>query len=61
MGIGDQPGVMAHSLGRQGWADLCSRPAWPTKQVLGQPGLHRETLSQKNNNKSQMMEKMSSK
>jgi hypothetical protein len=24
-----------------------SRPAWSTKQVLGQPGLHRETLSLK--------------
>jgi hypothetical protein len=23
-----------------------SRPAWSTEQVLGQPGLHRETLSQ---------------
>jgi hypothetical protein len=27
---------------------LSSRPAWSTKCVPGQPGLHRETLSQKN-------------
>jgi hypothetical protein len=27
---------------------LSSRPAWSTKWVPGQPGLHRETLSQKN-------------
>jgi len=26
-----------------------SRPAWSTEQVLGQPGLHRESLSQKTN------------
>jgi hypothetical protein len=26
---------------------LSSRPAWSTKRVPGQPGLHRETLSQK--------------
>jgi hypothetical protein len=26
---------------------LSSRPAWSTKWVPGQPGLHRETLSQK--------------
>jgi hypothetical protein len=26
---------------------LSSRPAWSTKSVPGQPGLHRETLSQK--------------
>jgi hypothetical protein len=30
---------------------LSSRPAWSTEYVLGQPGLHRETLSQKNKNK----------
>jgi hypothetical protein len=27
---------------------LSSRPAWSIKQVPGQPGLYRETLSQKN-------------
>jgi hypothetical protein len=26
---------------------LSSKPAWSTEQVSGQPGLHRETLSQK--------------
>jgi hypothetical protein len=30
---------------------LSLRPAWSTEGVLGQPGLHRETLSQKNKNK----------
>jgi hypothetical protein len=30
---------------------LSSRPAWSTEWVPGQPGLHRETLSQKNKNK----------
>jgi hypothetical protein len=30
---------------------LSSRPAWSTKWVPGQPGLHRETLSRKKNKK----------
>ena len=30
---------------------LSSRPAWSTKWVPGQPGLHRETLSRKNKTK----------
>jgi hypothetical protein len=30
---------------------LSSRPAWSTKRVPGQPGLHRETISQKNQKK----------
>jgi hypothetical protein len=30
---------------------LSSRPAWSTEWVPGQPGLYRETLSQKNKNK----------
>jgi hypothetical protein len=30
---------------------LSSRPAWSTEWVPGQPGLHRETLSQKNQKK----------
>jgi hypothetical protein len=30
---------------------LSSRPAWSTKWVPGQPGLHRETLSQNQKNK----------
>jgi hypothetical protein len=30
---------------------LSSRPAWSTERVPGQPGLHRETLSQKTKTK----------
>ena len=30
---------------------LSSRPAWSTEGVPGQPGLHREALSQKKENK----------
>jgi hypothetical protein len=33
-----------------GWF-LSSRPAWSTEWGPGQPGLHRETLSRKNKNK----------
>lgn len=37
-------GVGDNRLGRQRQADLLSlKPAWPTKQVPGQPELHRET------------------
>jgi hypothetical protein len=48
------PGVVAHTFKpntREAEAGrfLSSRPAWSTKCVPGQPGLHRETLSQKNN------------
>jgi hypothetical protein len=32
---------------------LSSRPAWPTNLVPRQPGLYRETLSQKNKTKKQ--------
>jgi hypothetical protein len=32
---------------------LSSRPAWSTEWVLGQPGLHRETLSRKNKQQQQ--------
>jgi hypothetical protein len=28
-----------------------SRPAWSTQWITGQPGLHRETLSKKNQSK----------
>jgi hypothetical protein len=47
-----QPGVVAHVFNpntREAEAGrfLSSRPAWSTKWVPGQPGLHRETLSQK--------------
>jgi hypothetical protein len=35
------------ALRRQRQEDLCeSRPVWSTEGVLGQPGLHRENLSQ---------------
>ena len=38
---------------------LSSRPAWSTKWVPGQPGLHREILSQKNQpNKQTQMSKL---
>jgi hypothetical protein len=44
------PGVVAHAFNpstREAEAGgfLSSRPAWSTKWVPGQPGLHRETLS----------------
>jgi hypothetical protein len=38
-----------HSEGRDS-EFLNSRLAWSTKQVTGEPGLHKETLSQENNN-----------
>jgi hypothetical protein len=46
------PGVVAHVFNLSTWEAeaggfLSSRPAWSTKWVPGQPGLHRETLSQK--------------
>jgi hypothetical protein len=44
--------VVAHAFNPSTWEAeaggfLSSRPAWSTKRVPGQPGLHRETLSQK--------------
>jgi hypothetical protein len=44
---GVQPLVPA--LERQ--ISMTSRLAWSTELVLGQPGLHKETLSQNNNDK----------
>jgi hypothetical protein len=43
--------VVAHAFSPSTWEAeaggfLSSRPAWSTKWVPGQPGLHRETLSQ---------------
>jgi hypothetical protein len=48
----DQPGVVAHAFNPSTWEAeaggfLSSRPAWSTKWVPGQPGLHRKTLSRK--------------
>jgi hypothetical protein len=48
-----KPGVVAHAFNpstREAEAGgfLSSRPAWFTEWVPGQPELHRETLSQKN-------------
>ena len=45
--------VVAHAFNPSTWEAeagrfLSLRPAWSTKWVPGQPGLHRETLSQKN-------------
>jgi hypothetical protein len=52
-------GLMAvvHSFNSDTWeaeagGSLSSRPAWSTEQVPEQPGLHRETLSQTNKQKS---------
>jgi hypothetical protein len=48
------PGVVAHAFNpctqeAEAGGFLSSRPAWSTKWVPGQPGLHRETLSRKTN------------
>jgi hypothetical protein len=44
--------VVAHTFDPSTWEAeaggfLSSRPAWSTKWVPGQPGIYRETLSQK--------------
>jgi hypothetical protein len=44
--------MVAHAFNPSTWEAeagrfLSLRPAWSTKWVLGQPGLHRETLSRK--------------
>jgi hypothetical protein len=44
--------LVAHAFNPSTWEAeaggfLSSRPAWSTKWVPGQPGLHRETLSRK--------------
>jgi len=36
---------------RDGWADLSSRPAWPTNQVPDQPGRSKESVTHKDKNK----------
>lgn len=52
------PGIVVHAfnamhLGLMAEAGGCLslRPTWPTQQVPGQPGVHRETLSQEQHNK----------
>jgi hypothetical protein len=54
--------VVAHAFNPSTWeADagrfLSSRPAWSTEWVPGQPGLHRETLSQKTKTKKEKEKK----
>jgi hypothetical protein len=46
--------VVAHAFNPSTWEAeagifLSSEPAWSTERVPGQPGLYRETLSQKKN------------
>jgi hypothetical protein len=53
-----EPGVVARTFSpstREAEAGgfLSSKPSWSTKWVPAQPGLHRETLSQKNKKKQQ--------
>jgi hypothetical protein len=50
--------VVAHAFNPSNWEAeagefLSSRPAWSTEWVPGQPGLHRETLSRKNQKRKQ--------
>jgi hypothetical protein len=40
-----------HSGGRGRWISVSLKPAWSTERILGQPGPHGETLSQKNKTK----------
>jgi hypothetical protein len=56
------PGVVAHAFNpstqeAEAGGFLSSKPAWSTKCVPGQPGLHRETLSQKKKKKMKGLEK----
>jgi hypothetical protein len=52
--------VVVHTFNSSTWEAeagrfLSSRPAWSTKWVPGQPGLHRETLSRKTRKKKKFM------
>jgi hypothetical protein len=52
--VQQKPGMVAHTFNPSTWRTeaggfLSSRPAWSTKGVPGQPGIYRETLSQKQN------------
>jgi hypothetical protein len=58
----EEPGVVAHAFNpstREAEAGgfLSSRPAWSTKWAPGQPGLYRETLSQKKTKKKKKKKK----
>jgi hypothetical protein len=53
---GKKPGVVVYAFNHstreaEAGGFLSSRPAWSTKWVQGQPGLYKETLSQKQNKK----------
>jgi hypothetical protein len=53
-------GVVVHAFNPSTWEAeaggfLSSRPAWSTKCVPGQPGLHRETLSGKKKQQQQIV------
>jgi hypothetical protein len=50
--LGDLQSVCIRFKNGEAGEFLSSRPAWSTEWVPGQPGLHRETLSQKNRFKS---------
>jgi hypothetical protein len=52
--------VVAYTFNPSTWeaeegGSLSSRPAWSTEWILGQPGLHRETLSQKEKKRIQIV------
>ena len=54
--MGKDWAVVAHAFNPSTWEAetgrfLSSRPAWSTEWAPGQPGLHRETLSQKQKTK----------
>jgi hypothetical protein len=57
---------VAHAFNPSTWEAeagrfLSSRPAWSTKSVPGQPGLHRETLSRKTKRKNPTKQKQTNK
>jgi hypothetical protein len=61
-----KPGVVAHTFNpstREAEAGgfLSLRSAWSTKRVPGQPGLYRETLSQKKKTKKKTKKKQTNK
>jgi hypothetical protein len=61
-----KPGVVVHVFNSSTWeaeADgfLSSSPAWSTERVPGQPGLYRETLSQKQQQQQQQQQQQTNK